>query len=197
MMAFGLEAPAIIAIVGATAAIAGTAVTTVAAVQQSKQQAYAAEANAAEIETTSQTNKAIAEIDAQNQIAAASYDEHQFRRRVALLLGKQSAIYGASGVDPSSGSPLVMTLDSVQQAEMEAQNIKRSGQMGASASLFRADANARASDFEANLQRWVGRNAQGQIPYQALGGGLTAIGQGSSALSNWMRPPPRYYTRGS
>jgi hypothetical protein len=188
-MGFGIgEAAAIAAIVGAGAAIAGTAVTTIAATRQAQQQSYAAEAQASEIEATSQINQQLADAEAQNQISAAEYDEHQFRRRAALLMGKQAAIYGASGVDPSSGSPLVMTLDTVRQAEMEAQNIKRSGQMGASSTLFRAQANARASEFEANLQRWVSQNTRGQIPYMALGGGLSALGQGTSALSQWMRP---------
>lgn len=217
-MAFGLEIPAIVSIVGATAAIAGTGIATVAAVNQAKQQSYAAQAQANEIDVNNQinqqiieenqrTNQTIADAEAQNQISAAAYDEHQFRRRVALLMGKQAAIYGASGVDPSAGSPLVMTLDAVRQAEMEAQNIRRSGQMGADAALFGAGASARAaqlqinarsraSEFESGLQRWVSRNTSSQIPFQALGGGLTAFGQGTSALSSWMRPT-RYYTPGA
>jgi hypothetical protein len=171
-MAYGIE---IAAIVGAAAAIAGTAVTTVAAVKQSKQQADVAESEAQ-----------ILDAEATNKQAAADYEEHQFRRRAAILMGKQANIYGASGVDPSSGSPLVLTLDTVRQAELEAQNIKRTGQVGASASAFGA-----------NLQRYLADRSKGEIPFQALGGGLTAFGQGASALSNWMKPPPRYYTRGS
>jgi hypothetical protein len=165
-MAFGLEAPAILAIVGATAAIAGTGIATVSAVKQSKTQAAIAEATAESYD-----------IDAENKKTAAEYEENQFRRRAALLMGKQSAIFAASGIDPSSGSPLLQMLDTVKEAEMEAQNIRRTGQIGES-----------AARFGSQVQRSLAGGYGNQTSLFALGGGFQAMGQGTSALSSWMRP---------
>lgn len=172
-MAYGAEIAAIAAVVGAAAAVAGTAVATVSAVQQAKNNAAIAESQAE-----------IVDLEAENQKAAAEYEERQFRRRAAVLMGKQSAVYAASGVDPSSGSPLLMTLDMVRQAEIEAQNIKRTGQVGAG-----------ASSFGASLQRYLAGRYRSDIPLIAAGGGISAIGQGTSALSSWMRPTGTSGTR--
>jgi hypothetical protein len=123
---FGIvEIPTAIAIAGAAAAVASAGVGIASAVQSASAQQDIQEANADALEQ-----------QAKSQEDAAAYEEQQFRRKAQILLGKQHAIYGAAGVDPSSGSPLLQELDSVRQAELEAQNIRRGGQVAAATSRF-------------------------------------------------------------
>ena len=169
-MAYGTE---IALLVGAAAAIAGTAVTTVAAVRQSQQQAAIAKTEAEILDAEAQ-NKQVPQIMKSISFVAAL---HCHGQTISDLCGL--------GRGPLLGEPPALTLDTVRQAEPEAQNIKRTGQVGAS-----------ASEFAARLQRWVAGRARGEIPWQAVGGGLKAIGQGSSALGGWMgrsQPPRRPY----
>lgn len=102
--------------------------------------------------------------EAQSIRQAAEFEERQFRRRASLLMGKQTAIAAASGLDITSGSPLLMELDSIREAELEALNIRRTGRMGESAKLFEA------------------RLARRSIPFTIVGG---ATRFGSSLLGSW------------
>lgn len=146
----------------AIASIAGVGISTLSAAQQAKAQAGAmkAQAEAAEIESTS----------IQQQ---AAEEERQSRRRSALAIGKQTAISAASGVDISMGSPLFMELDSIREAEMDALNIRHSGVLGTSAKAF-----------ESKLARFQGRRYRQSIPGIYAGGAL----QVGSILSQWMGP---------
>ena len=58
----------------------------------------------------------------------AAFDETQTRRQNKLFLGEANAVGAASGVDISSGSPLLHELDRIKQTEMEALNIRRAGE---------------------------------------------------------------------
>jgi len=158
----GLEAPAIIGIIGAATAVAGTAVSIYSSVKASENAAVAAE------------NEADArEFEAKSAREAAAYQERQFRRRASLLLGKQSATLAASGLDPSQGSPMLAELDAIQQTELEALNIRRTGEVSAS-----------SKDFEARLKRQQAGFFQSQIGPTVVGGGLQA---GSSILGSWSK----------
>jgi hypothetical protein len=126
--------------------LAGTAGQTFAQVQAAKGQAKAAEAEAASIRE------------------AAAFEETSFRRRAAQVMAKGRAIGAASGVDISTGSPLLLELDNARQAELEALNIRRTGQVGAA-----------GKQFEAKL-------AKAAIPGIILGG----VAQSGSVLSNWL-----------
>jgi hypothetical protein len=152
-------------IIGAIAAVASTAVGTYAAVS-----AQSNVADAAKIEAQQRQQEA----DSVRQSAA--YEETQFRRRAALLLGKQEAIFGASGVDPGSGSPLFMELDSVRQAEIEALNIRRTGALTAS-----------SREFEARLAGFKSDTFRSQIPGTILGGLASGVGSGLSSWSRYSR----------
>jgi hypothetical protein len=76
--------------------------------------------------------------EAQSAQDSAAFQERQFRRRLALTIGKQEAVYGAMGIDMTSGSPFLNILDTAKQGEMEALNIRRGGDVAAADRLFAA-----------------------------------------------------------
>jgi hypothetical protein len=157
-------------IAGAIAAIVGTAVSTYAVYAQAEQQQKAAKAESQ-----------FREQEAESARQSAAYQERQYRRRVALLLGKQEAIAGASGTDPSSGSPLLMELDNVRQGEMEALNIRRTG-----------EATAFGREYEARLARQRASFASQQKGFAVAGGVTKAAG---SILGGWYGRSGSYYSR--
>lgn len=153
-----IEIPTAIAI---AAAVVAAGVGIYSAVSAASAQADMADAQAKALEQ-----------QAKSQEEAAAYEERQFRRKAALLIGKQHAIYGASGLDTVTGSPLLMELDTVRQAELEAQNIKRGG-----------DVAAASSRFESGLAKYRSNYYQGTIAPSVIGG----LAQGTgSVLSSWM-----------
>lgn len=149
-------------IAGLIIGIVGTAISTYAAYSQAEAQQKAAKQEAQ-----------FREQEAESARQSAAYDERQYRRRATLLLGKQNAILGASGMDISSGSPLLLELDSVRQAELEALNIR---QRGASAGYGR--------EQEARLARMRAAYAGNQKGY-AIAGGVTSAS--SSILGGWAK----------
>ena len=133
--------------VGAGTMLGGGAVKTIATVQARDIAAKSAEQEAISTEQ------------------AAFVQERQSRRETSLLKGKANAITAASGLSLRSGSPLLMELDRAKQSEIEALNIRRSGQMQAA-----------SKRFEGRLQRRA-------IPFDILGGFLSAGGQATSVLA--------------
>ena len=92
----------------------------------------------------------------------AAYNERQSRRAALLVRGKANAEAAASGISISSGSPLFMELDRAKQSELEALNIRRSGEVAAAG------------------KRYESRMARRMIPWTIAGG----IGQAGSALTS-------------
>ena len=78
----------------------------------------------------------------------AAFDETQTRRQNKLFLGEANAVGAASGVDISSGSPLLHELDRIKQTEMEALNIRRSGENRVNAINFQRKLLKRQRVFE-------------------------------------------------
>jgi hypothetical protein len=109
-------------------------------------------------------NAAGLEYEAQNIEANTAFEARQERRRQRILQGEANAITAASGLDPTSGSPLLLELDRVRQGAMEVESIKRAGRVAATTRRYGAD-----------LQK-------GSIPYSILGG----VAQGGSILTNYM-----------
>lgn len=148
------------AIAGIIIGVIGAGISTYAAYSQSQAQEKAAKQEAS-----------FRTVEAESIRQSAVYEETQQRRRLALLLGKQSAITAASGFDPTTGSPLLMELDSVRQSEMEALNIRRTGAVGAT-----------GREFEARLARQRA-GYYGQSGGYAIAGG--AVSAASSILGGW------------
>lgn len=132
---------------------------------------YAAYSQAQQAQDNAKTESKYREQEAESIRQSSAYEERQYRRRVAILLGKQNAIAAATGTDPTQGSPLLMELDNVKQGELEALNIRRTGQMGAS-----------AREYEARLARQRASYASDQKGYAIAGGVLQAS---RSVLSTW------------
>lgn len=87
---------------------------------------------------SSKANAQAAEQEAQNFEQTAAFQERQFRRSAELEAGKGRAIAAASGVRADTGSPLLAELDFAKQAELEAQNIRRTGVIQAGAKRYEA-----------------------------------------------------------
>jgi len=99
LIAFAVAALPTIAAVGQT----------VSQIQAARGQARAASAEAASIRE------------------AAGFEERQTRRRAQEIIAKGQAIGAASGLDIASGSPLLMELENVRQAELEALSVRHRG----------------------------------------------------------------------
>ena len=73
----------------------------------------------------------VAKAERASELESAAYAERQYRRTAALTMGQARATIAASGVSASSGTPLLLQLDNARQAEMEALNIRRTGEIRA------------------------------------------------------------------
>lgn len=77
-----------------------------------------------------------AEADAIREQAA--FEEEKFRRASARQIARLFALGAASGVDPSSGSPLLLTMDMLRESEVEAREIRRRGGIATEQTLFKS-----------------------------------------------------------
>lgn len=100
-----------------------------------------AEVQAADISAKSQ------QAEARSIEEQAAFDERQQRRQARLLQGQANAIGAASGIDISSGSSLLMELDRAKQSEIEAQVIRRSGNIAAQGKRYGARLARRSIPF--------------------------------------------------
>lgn len=151
------------AIAGVIIAVISAALSTFMAVRNSQQQAKLAKAV--------QEQKDEEAAAAQSQ---AAFDEKQQRRRNALLIAKQNAIFAASGVDTTEGTPLFTAIDSAQQAELDALNIRTQGQ--------RQTAGLR---FESSIAKFRRHQALSGIPFEIAGGVLSAASAATSAYGSY------------
>ena len=157
----------------AALAVVAVAISTYATIQSLQQQS--------ELQKAVQKQQ---EIEAQAERDVAAFEEKQARRRHALLLGKQQAIFAAAGVDPTMGTPLFMELDLVKQGEMDALNIRAFGARAANARLF-----------ESSIARFRAQNARAGIPLAVIGGIASAASAGAGAYASYTaRQTPRATT---
>jgi hypothetical protein len=147
------------AIAAAVVAVASASIATYQGVQQAEYQSDVAKAQRRQ-----------ARVDEKNALEGAAFEERQRRRELRLIQGQQLAIYAASGVDPSSGSPLFNMLDTVRQSEIEALRIRALGSQ-----------EAQRHSFAGRLYSFQSRSARAQIPWIIAGGTLQAVSSGASA----------------
>jgi len=152
-----------VAIIGVVVAVVAAGVGTYVAVEAANAQAKEARAIRDEKEA-----------EAANAVQTAAFEEKQHRRRMELLLGKQQAITAASGVATTSGSPLYAELDLTTQAELDALNIRRGGQL-----------EAETKRFEARMAKYREETIRGTIPWTIASGVLSAAGSATSAYSSY------------
>lgn len=101
--------------------------------------------------------------EARSALLSSGAEAERIRSRTRFDLGKQRATIAASGLDPSSGSPLEFMLESARQGELEAQTVRYGGE-------FRR----RSKLAEAKL-------ARRQIPGLAFGG----LARTGSIMGQW------------
>lgn len=161
------------AVVTAVAAVVGTAVST-----------YAAYSSA---EAQSSANKYQSKVARNNALAsqyAAEAKARQERKRDKLILSRQRAVFGASGLDPGEGTPLLTMADSARQAELNALNIEWSGRL--QSDNFSAESSLRR--FEAGAVKEAGYLRAGS---SLLSGVSSYAGSRSAASQN---PAPYGYS---
>lgn len=143
----------------AVLAVAATATTAAVAIKQSQDQAKLDE-------TISEQKVKDAETTRQN----AAYEERNVRRKNALIISRQNAIFAAAGIDPMSGSPSVLQVDSAKEAEMEALAVRSGGSQESGARLF-----------ESRIAKYRSDSARGMLGYQVAGGVLSTASAGMGA----------------
>lgn len=156
----GISLAAILGIAAVSLAAVGTGVSI-----------YAASAQAEGQKKALKFQQKAREQEAESARQSAAYEEHQFRRRMAILMGRQEAITGASGLDPTVGTPLLTEIDTAKQGSLEALNIRRTGAISAA-----------GSELEGRLAGIKGRFTEQAGMYNMLGTGLSGA---SSVLGSW------------
>lgn len=148
MGAVTAAAPSFLSMLGTVSTVAGAGLSTLSSVQQARFQSAASKAQAS-----------AARREAQIEEDNAKFEEQQFRRKIGMVLGKQTAISAASGIDITSGSSLFAELDNIRQAEIEALTIRRGGALASSSKLF-----------ESRLAKMQARRYRSSIPGIVAGG---------------------------
>ena len=143
------------ATIKAIASLAGAAVSAVGAVSQGAAAQKQARFNARQ-----------AELEAQRRDQIARAEAGAFRKQQSKLLARQRALLGASGLDPGSGTPLLVAGETAGEVELQARRILAGGQ-----------AEATRLRNQATLERASGRAARtagvlrgGALLLQGVGG---------------------------
>ena len=146
--------PGTIALITTVATIGSAALSAVGAVQKGQ---------AADAQAKLQSRVLRQQAESQRQQSAA--DEADFRARQSRLLAQRRAALGASGVDPASGSPLLVSEDFASEVELNALRIRAGGEVRAT-----------RLEQQAGLQRFQGRAARTSGFFR--GGSLLLTGAG-------------------
>ena len=130
-------------------------------------QTYAAYEQAQTQEKFFKYNAKVAENQAMGERMRAKVAADQQRELHRRVIANQRALYGSTGVESASGSPLLVIADSAKQAELDALIIQAGGE-------------ARAIGFQAQagLDRFQGRNA-GAAGYANAGSTLLSGAAGA------------------
>ena len=131
-------------------------------------QAYSTLRQGQQAEAVGKYNAQVAEQQAQTARQAATADAETKRRQMDRLLGAQRARYGASGVIGSEGSPLLVEMQSAEDAALDVARIRYGG-----------EAQAYGLEQEARLQRYGGRQARRQSYLAASGALLQGVSNAS------------------
>lgn len=158
-MCTGLE---IAALASAGAAVAGAGVGVKGQIETAKAQQKIANYNA---EVMNAQAKAVEQ--------KAKYDEGLHRDQVKKILSAQRAEYGTRGIDPGTGSPVLVRQDTVKQGEMDALAIRYGG-----------DVEAALARSKANLIRMEGQNRKSAGYYKA---GTTLLSGASDIAKSYLK----------
>ncbi len=136
-----------------------------AAVASAATAAYASYESGQQAQKAARYNSQVADIEAQQAKDAAAIQESNYREETRHRQAAARAARGATGVT-TEGSPLLVLMDSAQQAELEAQRIKYGGEVAAT-----------GYQSQAAYQRYAGRQA---AQAGAYGAGVSLLGSAAS-----------------
>ena len=111
-------------------------------------------------------NARVAESEAGVAKEGAAREEEIHRLKLKRMLGTQRALYGAAGVDITSGSPLLTMMSTAEEGEREAEFIKYGGEVEATRALN-----------EGKMQRFYGKQASKTGKIGAGSTFFTGLGQ--------------------
>ena len=131
---------------------AGTAISAFGAIQQGRAAKAQGQFEAALLEQQAD----VTEQQAASERTAARQSEEDFRRQQSALMARRRAILGASGVDLSTGSPLLVSLDLARETELQALRIRSGGEIRGT----RLEQQAGLQRGEAGLARLSGSAGQ-------------------------------------
>lgn len=110
----------------------------------------------------------IAEQQGEYARLAAAAEAETKRRQYDRILGTQRARYGASGVIGSEGSPLLVMMQSEEEAALDVARVRHGGAVA-----------AHGLQIEADIYRRQGRQAKRQARLQAYSSILSGVSQGA------------------
>lgn len=122
-MAIGTTTAILMSLMAATSIVGASG-----ALKQGKDQQDQADFNA----QIQNYNAQVAEQSAQSAIDKAQFDEEAQRRETKKKLSTQLALYGASGISPDTGSPLLVMEETASLGELDALAIRYAGDVEAS-----------------------------------------------------------------
>lgn len=125
-------------------------------------------------------NARVAEQQGNYARLAAAADAETRRRQLDRVLGTQRARYGASGVIASEGSPLLVMMQSEEEAALDVARVRHGGAVA-----------AHGLQIEADLYRRQGRQAKRQAKLQAASNILTGLSGAASLYSKYTPPSSR------
>jgi len=122
-------------------------------------------------------NAQVAEQQAASARQAAAADAETKRRQMDRILGTQRARYGASGVIGSEGSPLLVMMQSEEEAALDVARVRYGG-----------EAQGYGLESEARLQRFRGKAARRQSYLGATGSLLQGVSAAAGAFKGYKSP---------
>lgn len=166
------EASAILALTNAAVGLAG-----------SVSQASMARASGRLEAKSYETNRALAEEQAKDAIRLGEEEVARRRLETRRLIGAQRAAAAASGIDPTSGSPLELALDAASLSELDAMTIRNNA--------YRAAWGYRVQAIDYRTRARMARIGARQEAVQTLlAGGLAAARDVTRGVYSWQSQPP-------
>lgn len=132
-------------------------------------------------------NAAVEEANAKAKAERAAYEEEIARKKSAKLLASQRQLYARAGVDPTRGTPLIVAMETAEEAEKEALAIRRQGEVDVAQSMN-----------QARLNRYYAENTRRAGSTQAMSTILTGLGNIGGAYLRGQESlgySSKYYTK--
>ena len=136
-----------------------------------------ADYQAASLRQQTEAQARITEQQAAREREIAKAEERDYRRDQSLRFGQMRAAGGGSGVEITTGSPLLAAEDFLNETELQAMRIRKGGQTAAQRLRQQADLDRWAGMTQANLYEAVGDSARSRGYFRAGSSLLTGLGK--------------------